>query len=152
MSNNANQEIWVKILRAGFIPQLGIQGPIPNPIKITREKAHNMIVAGIDVYQVDEKTRETTKLTLHTVLGGEAPKAEVKPEVKTPVPAPVKAEKPVELTGVKVEESKKEEAPKAEEKKEEVKAEAAAPVVEKKEEVKEDASKNINKNNNNKKH
>lgn len=68
-STQRNEKIWVKIIRAGYIPQLGMQGPIPNPIQITRGKAHSMIVAGIDVFEVDPITRDTKKLTIQNVFG-----------------------------------------------------------------------------------
>lgn len=68
-TSTRGENIWVKIIRAGYIPQLGIQGPIPNPVQITRAKAHSMIVAGIDVFEVDPKTKKTTKLTIQNVFG-----------------------------------------------------------------------------------
>lgn len=73
MSNNKttkrNEKIWVRIIRAGYIPQLGMQGPIPNPIQITRGKAHSMIVAGIDVFEIDPISRKSHKLTIRNVFG-----------------------------------------------------------------------------------
>lgn len=95
------EQIFVKIMRNGFIPQLGICGPIPNPIRITRAKAHSLIVAGIDVYQYFPENHYTEKLTLQTVFGKaekeEIPKKPVEKKVSEPM-------KPVELTGIKKEE------------------------------------------------
>ena len=71
-----NEEIFVKVIRNGYIPQLGICGPIPNPIKMTRGTAHAMLVAGIEVHQYFPKTKTTEKLTIHTVFNDE--KVEVK--------------------------------------------------------------------------
>ena len=130
----ASDLIYVRVLRNGYIPQLGICGPIPNPIQITRGKAYSMINDGIEVHEFDPKTKETTKLTVKNVFGdgASAPAPEVKVEEKKAV-EPAKAEekkaepeKPVTLTGVAKPEEKKEEAPapKAEEvKPEEKKAE-----------------------------
>lgn len=100
MKSKASEQIFVKVMRNGFIPQLGICGPIPNPIKVTRSKAHEMIVAGVAVYQYFPETKYTEKLTLQNVFGDKNnkdvnPKNE-KPEVKKPA-EPIK---PVELTGV----------------------------------------------------
>lgn len=67
-STQRNEKIWVKIIRAGYIPQLGMQGPIPNPIQITRGIAHSMIVSGIDVFEVDPVTKNTKKLTIQNVF------------------------------------------------------------------------------------
>ena len=115
----ASDLIYVRVLRNGYIPQLGICGPIPNPIQITRGKAYSMINDGIEVHEFDPKTKETTKLTIKNVFGDDesAPVPEVKVEEKKAV-EPVKAEekkaepeKPVTLTGVAKPEEKKEEAP-----------------------------------------
>ena len=54
----ASDLIYVRVLRNGYIPQLGICGPIPNPIQITRGKAYSMINDGIEVHEFDPKTKE----------------------------------------------------------------------------------------------
>ena len=131
----ASDLIYVRVLRNGYIPQLGICGPIPNPIQITRGKAYSMINDGIEVHEFDPKTKETTKLTVKNVFGdgASAPAPEVKVEEKKVV-EPAKAEekkaepeKPVTLTGVAKKKKKKEEAPAP--KAEEVKVEEPAPEV-----------------------
>lgn len=88
--------IFVRIIRSGFIPQLGICGPIPNPIKITRAKAKSLIVAGIGVWQVDPNTNEVTELTLQNVFGGSEPEKTTPEKVVAPAPEP----KPKEFVGV----------------------------------------------------
>ena len=70
-----NEKIFVKIIKAGFIPQLGMCGPIPNPIKITRAQAYSMIIAGIKVYQYFPDTKYTEELTLQNIFSDD-----VKPE------------------------------------------------------------------------
>lgn len=89
----ASDLIYVRVLRNGYIPQLGICGPIPNPIQITRGKAYSMINDGIEVHEFDPKTKETTKLTVKNVFGdgASAPAPEVKVEEKK---ADEKAETP----------------------------------------------------------
>ena len=91
------EKIFVKVMRNGYIPQLGISGPIVNPIKITRAQAHAMIVAGIAVYQYFPENQYTEKLTLQNVFG--KPEKASKPEepVSKVVSEPVT---PVTLTGV----------------------------------------------------
>lgn len=93
-----NEEIFVKIMRNGMIPQLGICGPIPNPIKVTRAKAHSMIVAGIAVYQYFPDTQYTEKLTLQTVFGGPEKETVSNKVDDKKISEPVK---PVSFTGVK---------------------------------------------------
>lgn len=100
-----NEEIFVKVLRNGFIPQLGICGPIPNPIKITRGVAHSMIVAGLKVFEFNPKTKETVELTVDNVF---ANTAEVKKDdvtINNVKPTPVKVAEPIKavtFNGVKV--------------------------------------------------
>lgn len=98
--NTRNEEIFVKVMRNGFIPQLGICGPIPNPIRITRGQAHSLIVAGIDVYQYFPETKYTEKLTLHNVFGF-AKKTEKENPVQQNVKKMSEPIKPVNLAGVK---------------------------------------------------
>jgi len=66
--NNKSDMVWVRVIKAGYISQLGMQGPIPNPIKISRDVAYSMIVSGIDVFEVDPVTKEVTKLTIQNVF------------------------------------------------------------------------------------
>lgn len=162
----ASDLIYVRVLRNGYIPQLGICGPIPNPIQITRGKAYSMINDGIEVHEFDPKTKETVKLTVQNVFGDgtSAPAPEVKSEEKKAEPVKaeekkVEPEKPVTLTGVAKPEEKKEEAPapkaeevKVEEKKaepvEEVKADEKAETPEvKADNKKENATNNTGKKN-----
>ena len=109
---NKNEKIYVRVMRNGYIPQLGICGPIPNPILITRAIANSMVVAGIDVYEVNPKTTETKKLTIYNVFDSEPKKEGSVEKPTTPdksVDAKVKEPvKPVELTGVEKNESKEE--------------------------------------------
>ena len=104
-----SETIFVKVLRNGFIPQLGMCGPIPNPIKITRGTAYNMIVAGVKVFEYNPVTKETTELTVDNVFADGVDKKQEsgannvsKPVIPDPAktPEPVK---PVTLNGVKKE-------------------------------------------------
>ena len=87
------EKIFIKTNRRGYIPYIGMQGPIITPIPITREDAHNMIVAGIEVYQIDPKTKNATKLTLQTVYPGEG-----EPEDTTDKTSPINNGKLAEVT------------------------------------------------------
>lgn len=120
MQYSSSDMIFARIIRNGFIPQLGMCGPIPNPIKITRGLAHSLIVSGIKVYEYNPDTRDVTELTLQNVFGT-SEEAVKKEEPKKSIPDPVK---PVQLNGVKVEETPKQE-------KVEAKKEEKAPVKEK---------------------
>lgn len=88
------EKIFIKTNRRGYIPYIGMQGPIITPIPITREDAHNMIVAGIEVYQIDPKTKNAIKLTLQTVYPGEG-----EPEGNTDKTPPINNGKLAEVTG-----------------------------------------------------
>lgn len=83
------EKIWIKCPRCGFIPQLRMQGPIITPVKISRQVAHQMIVAGLSVYQIDPDTKQATELNLQNVFPGEG----------DPV-APDKKEPPKQSSGV----------------------------------------------------
>lgn len=107
-----NEEIFVKVIRNGYIPQLGICGPIPNPIKITRGLAHSMVVAGIDVYQYFPDTKMTQKMTIHNTFEDQK---NVNNDIKRvsnantnniKISEPVK---PIQLNGIKKENTSKEE-------------------------------------------
>ena len=94
-----NEKIFIKTNRIGFIPQLGIQGPIVNPYPTTRKVAKDMIVGGIQVFQITED-KKVIELNLQNVFPGEgdpkpAPKKEEKNE--KPVGKPVE---PVQFKGV----------------------------------------------------
>ena len=147
-----SDKIYVRVIRNGYIPQLGIQGPIPNPIKISRGTAHSMIVAGIEVHEVDPKTKITKKLTVENVFE-DAPSAPVKEPV--PEKKPSDPVKPIELNGVKKDEKKDEKAnevKKAEpEKNEETPATTEGTSDEKKEESTDNKNKNSDNKNNKKK-
>ena len=159
-------EIFVRINRVGYIPLIGMCGPIPNPIKIPTDTCLKLVNAGIDVHQVDPVTKMTVKLTRENIFDdhkfGKKPvvaSAPVKPVV-TPA-AKVEAVKPVTFTGVPKVEPKVEE-PKVEEVVEEIKEEIVEEVAVEEtveteevveeaavEEVKEEATE-INNHNNNK--
>ena len=125
---NRNDQIFVRINRSGFIHQLGICGPIPNPIKVSCGKCLDMINSGIDVFQVDPNTRDMVKLTLENIFDDK--KFSKKESVKTPVtpvkPVVIPESKPLVFTGVQ------KDAEKPIEKTEDVvqKEEPVAPVVE----------------------
>lgn len=84
-------KIYVKINKVGFIPYIGICGPIPNPIKIPTATCLQMINAGIDVFEVNPDTKETMKLTVQNVFDdnkfGKKPNPHV--QIKTTVTQPV---------------------------------------------------------------
>lgn len=61
-------KIFVKIIKNGYIPFIGMCGPIPNPIKIPTGTCLQMITAGIDVFEVNPDTKETVKLTVTNVF------------------------------------------------------------------------------------
>lgn len=151
--DRSKEQIFVRVMRNGFIPQLGMCGPIPYPIKVTRAVCHSMIVSGIEVMQYDPETKITTKLTLQNVFGGET-KAEEPKKVEAPkAPEYTKTPETTTFNGIpkpetKVEEPKKVETPVVEEKKveepakaEEVKKEEAPATEAVKEEEKKDSKK-----------
>lgn len=93
---NKNDQIFVRVMKNGYIQQLGICGPIPNPIKVSRALAHRMVVGGVEVHEVDPITKMTKKLTIHNVFSDEkntVSDKETKPVQEAPVS---KNEKPVE--------------------------------------------------------
>lgn len=97
------ERIFIRTNHRGYIPQLRMQGPIVTPIPVTRADAHKLIIAGIDVYQIDPVTKMATKLDLQSVFPGEGDPVK-KEETVTPVTSTpnVSSEpvKPVNLQGV----------------------------------------------------
>lgn len=93
-------KIFVRINKMGYIPYIGMCGPIPNPIKIPTATCLQMVTAGIEVFEVNPDTKEMVKLTVQNVFDDN--KFEKKPapavHVKTPVAPPVNN---VTFTGVK---------------------------------------------------
>ena len=98
-------EIFVRVNRVGYIPLIGMCGPIPNPIKIPTSTCLKLVNAGIDVHQVDPVTKMTVKLTRENIFDDEkfdkklVTKATTAP-VKPVAPAKVEPIKPVTFTGV----------------------------------------------------
>lgn len=147
------EKIFIKTNRIGYIPQLGMQGPIVNPYPTTRGIAKAMLVSGIQVFQIDPVTKAVTELTLQNVFPGEGdkkPVEEKKPETPKAgvTSAPVK---PVSLQGVaKAPEqpAKVNETPEPEKVEEVAKEEKTDEKVEEAPKA-EDSNKNQNQNNNN---
>lgn len=113
--------IYIKTNRIGYIPQIRMQGPIITPIPVTREVAKAMVVAGIEVYEINRVTKEPRLLTLKNVYPGEGdcppvdedPKGEEgeqKPQVPTSDVVQQEPVQPVEFKGVPIQ-SEKEEIP-----------------------------------------
>lgn len=147
------ETILIKTPRIGFIPQLGMQGPIVTPVRVTREVAKSLVVAGIktsEVYKDRNGKLQVRELTLQNVYPGEGEpdpepdenEGEQKPTVPTSGVVQQEPVEPVTLQGVSIPEEKVKET--TEEKTEETKEET--PVVEEK---KEDSKQQ---NNNKKKH
>ena len=96
------EKIWIKCMRPGYIPQLRMQGPIITPVQVTRQVAHQMIVAGLTVQQIDPKTKIATELNLQNVFPGEGdPVVPAKTEAPKPTSGvDSKPIEPVDLKGV----------------------------------------------------
>ena len=145
VTEQMKEKIFIKTNHIGFIPVLGIQGPIVNPYPTTRAVAKELLVSGIQVFEI-KPDKSVVELNLQNVFPNEGNVVREKPKKESkPIPKPVE---PVTFKGVEVE--KKEEpvvaAAPVEEKVEEVKEE------EPKEEVKKDySSNNYKKNKHNKK-
>jgi hypothetical protein len=103
-------EIFVRINRNGYIPIIGICGPIPNPIKVKTEVCLKLVNAGIDVHQFDPETKQTVKITRENVFDDAKFAKKKAASVQTQVPI-VNPSAPINLAGVvKKEEPKVEEA------------------------------------------
>ena len=94
---SVGEEVFIKVMKAGYIPQLGMQGPIPNPIKVKRSVIHSMIVAGIKVFEYDPETQETTEITLGSLYNEDPAKEDSKKPEAPATPDPIQ---PVNLQGV----------------------------------------------------
>lgn len=107
--SKASELIYVIINKPGYIQQLGMCGPIPNPLQIPRELAKKIIVSGIPVYQFDPETKKTNELTLKNVFGDPTPEKEpVKEEPETKNDQePKKEEKPSETKPAPTNDKKK---------------------------------------------
>ena len=144
-----SERIYIKTNRIGFIPPLGVQGPIVNPYPTTRAAAKECLVAGIKVFEVlpDKSVKE---LTLKNVFGD-------KPEVKKEEPKPTAGitSEPTSASFKGVEKKEAAPAPKTEESEPEKETnEVTEPEkgdTSEKEEPKAKEQNNSNKNNNGKK-
>lgn len=115
--------IYIKTNRIGFIPQIHMQGPIVTPIPVTREVAKQMVVAGIEVFEIykDRKGNKKVRLlTLQNVYPGEGDCPPVdentdkdggkkKPSVPTSGVAQQEPVQPVKLKGVSIQQPDKNE-------------------------------------------
>ncbi len=61
-------EIFILTKRTGYIPHLKTYGPIPNPIKCPISLCMSMIIAGVELYELDPVTKLTAKLTLENLM------------------------------------------------------------------------------------
>lgn len=95
-----DDKIYVKINKVGYIPFIGMCGPIPNPIKIPTSTCLQMVTAGIDVFEVDPKTKEMVKLTVQNVFDDEKFRKRVIPMNEQPKPSMVKPTDSVVFSGV----------------------------------------------------
>lgn len=77
-----DEKIFIKSNYRGFIPQLRMRGPIITPVRVTRATAHQLIISGIDVYEIDKTTRNATRLTLQSVFPGEGDEATARERAK----------------------------------------------------------------------
>ena len=96
-------EIFVRIAKHGYIPYIGICGPIPNPIKVTTETCLKLVNAGIVVHQFDPVTKQTVQLTRSNVFDDRKfarKKTNVAPVNMPPVVTPEKPVEPVTFTGI----------------------------------------------------
>ena len=117
--------IYIKTNRLGFIPQIHMQGPIITPIPVTRQVVKEMIVAGIEVFEVYKDksgNKQTRLLTLQNVYPGEGEEdkpeepddnkdGEQKPQVPTSGVVQQEPVKPVNFKGVNIPEENHEEKP-----------------------------------------
>lgn len=67
MNKKNDRKILITCPKVGFIPHLGMQGPIPNPLRVDYTTCVNMIIAGVSLYEVDPATRNTVLLTLDNI-------------------------------------------------------------------------------------
>ena len=61
-------EIFVRIVKGGFIPYINMCGPIPNPIKISTAICLKLVNAGIEIHQYDPATKTAIRLTRENVF------------------------------------------------------------------------------------
>lgn len=61
-------EIFIMTMRTGYIPHLKTYGPIPNPIKCPISLCLSMIIAGVELYEYDPKTKLTKKMSLDNIM------------------------------------------------------------------------------------
>ena len=85
---NPERNIYVVCPRPGFIPFLGICGPIANPISLPAKMCLNIITSSINLYEVDPSTKDTLQLTSDNIFeddnfGKKDRVTEIKPKVST---------------------------------------------------------------------
>lgn len=67
MAYKKSDEIYIVTTRTGFIPQLNMCGPIPNPIRVPLRLCLSLINSGVKIQQMDPKTRMILPLTLENL-------------------------------------------------------------------------------------
>jgi len=67
MNKKNDRKILITCPKVGFIPHLGMHGPIPNPLRVDYSICLSMIISGVKVYEVDPITRNTVLLTLDNI-------------------------------------------------------------------------------------
>lgn len=60
----STDQIYIVSTRTGYIPQLRMYGPIPNPISVPISLCLSMLTAGVKIHQFDPKTKKVIELTV----------------------------------------------------------------------------------------
>lgn len=93
--------IFIVSTRTGYIPQLKMYGPIPNPIKVPLNLCLSMITSGIDIYQFEPKSKSIIKLNFDNIFDDK--KFDVVPKKVEKAPDYTTKVKSFKTTGVKIE-------------------------------------------------
>lgn len=89
---NPERNIYVLCRKAGYIPFLGICGPIANPLHLPAKLCLNIITAGITLYEFEPTTRDTLELTTDNIFEDDnfGVKSKVTEVMPKPNNAPIK--------------------------------------------------------------
>ncbi len=85
-----NRNVFVVCVKPGYIPFLGICGPIANPISIPAKMCLNIITSGVCLFEMDLPTKDTVELTSDNVFeddnfGNKTKVTEVLPHSEGPI-------------------------------------------------------------------
>lgn len=89
---NPERNIYVLCRKVGYIPFLGICGPVANPLQLPAKLCLDIITSGIKLYEFEPSTHDTLELTSDNIFEDDnfGVKSKVTEVIPKPNNAPIK--------------------------------------------------------------